>query len=83
MVLTDEQKFIQEQARRFARQAIRPVAKAYDESADFPHDLIKEAHKLDLLNHETHMYTTLSEAAAEMRGTAQTNNSRRINLITW
>jgi len=46
--LTDEQLVLQDTARRFARNEIAPVAAKYDESGEFPRDLIKRAWELGL-----------------------------------
>lgn len=48
--LSEEQEALQSEARRFARQEITPVAARYDESADFPLEIIKKAQPLGLLN---------------------------------
>jgi len=47
--LTAEQKLIRKTARTFAEEVIRPKAKEYDENCTYPHDIIEEAKKLDLL----------------------------------
>jgi len=41
--LTDEQLALQETARRFAKQEIAPVAAEYDQSGEFPHEIMKKA----------------------------------------
>lgn len=48
--LTDEQKALQELAREFAQNEIAPVALELDRTGQYPHDLLKKAHKLGLLN---------------------------------
>lgn len=48
--LTDEQKALQELARDFAQKEVAPVATELDRTGTFPHDLLKKAHKLGLLN---------------------------------
>lgn len=48
--LSDEQLALQGEARRFAREEITPVAGRYDETAEFPSDIIKKAHTIGLLN---------------------------------
>ncbi len=48
--LTDEQRILQETARRFAREEIAPVAAEYDERAEFPRHLMKQAWELGLSN---------------------------------
>jgi acyl-CoA dehydrogenase len=46
--LSDEQLVLQDTARRFARTEIAPVAAQYDQSGEFPRDLIKRAWELGL-----------------------------------
>jgi acyl-CoA dehydrogenase len=46
--LSDEQRALQEAARRFAREEIAPVAAHYDQTAEFPRDLIRKAWELGL-----------------------------------
>ncbi|MCG8591404.1 MAG: acyl-CoA dehydrogenase family protein [Proteobacteria bacterium] len=46
--LSDEQLALQETARRFAESEIAPVAAKYDESGEFPRDIIKKAYELGL-----------------------------------
>lgn len=48
--LTDSQRALQETARKYAREVIRPKAAHYDETAEFPRDLIAAAHELGLVN---------------------------------
>ena len=48
--LTDQQLAMRETAQRFAAEAIAPVAAKYDESGEFPRDLIKSAWELGLTN---------------------------------
>src|SRR3954467_10299381 len=48
--LTDEQRALQETARKYAREVIRPKAADYDEHQTFPKDLISKAFELGLLN---------------------------------
>ena len=48
--LTDEQKALQETARKYAREVVRPKAAHYDQTAEFPRDLISQAFELGLLN---------------------------------
>ena len=43
--LTSEQKFIQERARRFAKEVILPVAPRYDREGTFPLDVMEKAHE--------------------------------------
>jgi acyl-CoA dehydrogenase len=48
--LTDSQRALQETARKYAREVVRPKAAHYDETAEFPRDLIATAHELGLIN---------------------------------
>ena len=48
--LTDEQKALRDLARDFAQKEIAPVAQELDRTGTFPSDLLKQAHKLGLLN---------------------------------
>ncbi len=48
--LTDQQKALQETARRYAREVIRPKAAHYDATAEFPRDLIAKGWELGLMN---------------------------------
>jgi acyl-CoA dehydrogenase len=48
--VSDEQRMLQETARRFAREEIAPVAAKYDESGEFPRDIIRKAWELGLAN---------------------------------
>ncbi len=48
--LTEEQVMIQGLAREFARQEVAPVAAYYDQTAEFPHPIIKKARELGLIN---------------------------------
>src|SRR3977135_1081137 len=45
---TQEQEAIRGLAPEFAEREIRPVAVQYDESEEFPYDVVKKAHKLGL-----------------------------------
>ena len=47
-LLTDEQKMIQELARKVANEKIKPVAAKYDESEEFPWDIMEILAKADL-----------------------------------
>lgn len=49
--LTEEQKQFQELAHLFAENEIRPVAPHYDETEEFPWDLMKKAHDLGLMTY--------------------------------
>ena len=46
--LTSEQEEIRKLAHQFAEKEIRPVAAQYDETEEFPYDVVKKAHKLGL-----------------------------------
>ena len=48
--LTDEQKALQETARKFSREVVRPKAAHYDETAEFPRELIAKGWELGLMN---------------------------------
>jgi acyl-CoA dehydrogenase len=48
--LTDEQKALQELARDFALNEMRPVAAHHDETGEYPYEVLKKAHGLGLLN---------------------------------
>ena len=48
--LTDEQRALQETARKFAREEMRPVSARYDEHGTFPRDVLQKAFELGLLN---------------------------------
>jgi acyl-CoA dehydrogenase len=48
--LTAQQKALQEAARKFARNEMMPVAKRYDESMEYPWDVMRKAHANGLLN---------------------------------
>lgn len=48
--LTDEQKALQQTARRFAKEQIVPKASTYDETAEFPSQIIEQAFGLGLIN---------------------------------
>jgi acyl-CoA dehydrogenase len=47
--LDDEQKALQHLAREFSQNEIAPVAKAYDQSGEFPWPIIKKAYELGLM----------------------------------
>jgi acyl-CoA dehydrogenase len=49
---TDEQKDLQETARKFAREKIAPIAGRLDEEGHFPVELLQEAWRLGLMNCE-------------------------------
>jgi alkylation response protein AidB-like acyl-CoA dehydrogenase len=46
--LTQEQEEIRQLAHEFAEKEIRPVAARYDESEDFPYDVVRKAHSVGL-----------------------------------
>jgi acyl-CoA dehydrogenase len=48
--LTDAQRALQDAARRFARDEMRPVAAKYDEHSTFPRDVLEKAFAMGLLN---------------------------------
>jgi acyl-CoA dehydrogenase len=48
--LTDSQRALQETARKFAREVVRPKAAHHDETAEFPQDQLAAAFELGLLN---------------------------------
>ncbi|MEW6775720.1 MAG: acyl-CoA dehydrogenase family protein [Bdellovibrionota bacterium] len=48
--LTDDQKALQDLARAFAKDEIIPRARHYDETAEYPWEIIKKAHELGIMN---------------------------------
>jgi acyl-CoA dehydrogenase len=48
--LTDEQRAIQDLARDFAQNQIAPAAQELDRTGKYPYEILKQAHKLQLLN---------------------------------
>ncbi len=48
--LSDEQKILQDTARRFAREEMAPVASHYDQSSEFPREIIRKAWELGLVS---------------------------------
>jgi acyl-CoA dehydrogenase len=48
--LTDAQRALQDAARKYAKEVVRPKAAHYDETAEFPKDLIAQGFELGLLN---------------------------------
>jgi acyl-CoA dehydrogenase len=48
--LNETQRALQETARKFAREVVRPKAAQYDELAEFPRDLISTGYELGLIN---------------------------------
>ncbi|HED04226.1 MAG TPA: acyl-CoA dehydrogenase, partial [Candidatus Fraserbacteria bacterium] len=47
--LSEEYTLIRKTARRFAKEVMRPVAEEYDESCQYPYEIVEEAKKLDLI----------------------------------
>jgi alkylation response protein AidB-like acyl-CoA dehydrogenase len=47
--LTEEHKLIRKTARQFAEEVIRPAARQHDESCEYPHQIVAQAKKLDLI----------------------------------
>lgn len=50
MSLTDEQREMQDLARKFTREEIIPKAQHHDETGEFPWDIVKKAHAVGLMN---------------------------------
>jgi acyl-CoA dehydrogenase len=48
--LTDEQKMLQETARKFAEQEIRPKAEYHDRTGEFPYEILQKAFDIGLAN---------------------------------
>ena len=48
--LSDEEKALQETAKKFAREVMRPKAAHCDETSEFPKDIVKQAWELGLIN---------------------------------
>ncbi len=48
--LTEEQQALREMARSFAENELRPVSEHHDQTAEFPHEVLKQAHALGLMN---------------------------------
>ncbi|MEW6433912.1 MAG: acyl-CoA dehydrogenase family protein [Myxococcota bacterium] len=48
--LTDDLKALQQTARKFARDVMRPKSAHYDEASEFPKDIIRQAAELGLMN---------------------------------
>lgn len=48
--LTPEQQALKDLARKFSREEIAPKAAHYDQTGEFPWDLLKRAHELGLLS---------------------------------
>ncbi|GMU58722.1 MAG: acyl-CoA dehydrogenase [Myxococcaceae bacterium] len=48
--LSDDEKALQETARKFAREVMRPKAAHCDEASEFPKDIIRQAAELGLMN---------------------------------
>ncbi|MDZ5809984.1 acyl-CoA dehydrogenase family protein [Halorubrum sp. AD140] len=47
--LTDEQRQLREEVRKFAREEIRPVATEYDVAEEYPHEVMEKAAEMGLL----------------------------------
>jgi alkylation response protein AidB-like acyl-CoA dehydrogenase len=47
--LTENQKMVQQLARNFAEKEIKPVIAKFDESQEFPHDIVKNMAELGFL----------------------------------
>jgi len=64
--LSNEQLALQELARDFAKNEMRPVAPHHDETGEYPYDVLKKAHALGLLNtHVEAAYGGLDLGAVE------------------
>ncbi|MGC8875235.1 MAG: acyl-CoA dehydrogenase family protein, partial [Chloroflexia bacterium] len=50
--LTEEQEAFRQLAQDFARREIAPVASQYDESGEFPWEIVRKAHRAGLMNLE-------------------------------
>ncbi len=48
--LSDDERALQETARKFAREVMRPKAAHFDEVGEFPHDIITQGAELGLMN---------------------------------
>jgi acyl-CoA dehydrogenase len=48
--LTSEQRMLRDLARDFAHREIAPLAAAYDQSAEFPHPIVRQAREIGLIN---------------------------------
>ncbi|MCP4807342.1 MAG: acyl-CoA dehydrogenase [Proteobacteria bacterium] len=48
--LTEEQESLQQLAHEFARDVIRPAAPHHDETGEYPHEVLKQAHEYGLMN---------------------------------
>ena len=48
--LSDEQKMLQDTARKFAEQEIRPVAEHHDRTGEFPREVLQKAFDIGLMN---------------------------------
>ena len=48
--LSEEQQALQELARDFARNEMRPVAAHHDETGEYPYEVLKKAHAIGLMN---------------------------------
>ena len=50
IALTDDDRALRDEARRFAAEEITPVAAKYDESSEFPRSILKKSQELGLMN---------------------------------
>lgn len=48
--LSEEQEALRELAHEFSRDVIRPAAEHHDKTGEFPHEVLKQAHELGLMN---------------------------------
>ena len=48
--LTEEQEALRGLANEFARDVIRPASAHHDETGEFPHEVLRQAHELCLMN---------------------------------
>ena len=48
--LSEDQAAFKQLAHEFARDVIRPVCAKYDQTGEFPHDVLRQAHELGLMN---------------------------------
>lgn len=48
--LTEEQESLKQLAHEFARDVIRPAAPHHDETGEYPHEVLKQAHEMGLMN---------------------------------
>ena len=77
--LTDEQKDLRELAHDFAEKEIRPVAQEYDRDAIFPHEIIKKAHEVGLMN--THVPEEYGGAGPRLPRRLPDRGGARLGLL--